>query len=103
MARNHIASGALFKDAPIKDGKTHPIMHITLEVLGVNLNLAVWPAQTSSKGTQFWPVSGDYSIKETRRLVDVTPVMNAAAAPDGAPAAPAEGAEPAGDPESLPF
>lgn len=103
MARNNIASGALFKDAPIQDGKTHPIMHIALEVLGVNLDLAVWPAKTSSKGTMFWPVSGGYSTKETRRLVDVTPVMNAAAAPDGAQPAPAEGKAPAGGQEDVPF
>ena len=43
---NHIADGALFRDAPKNDGKVHPVMHIALTVAGVKLNLAVWPKTT---------------------------------------------------------
>ena len=84
MAKSHIADGALFKDPAINDGKVHPIMHMTLNVLGVNLNIAVWPKETSGRGTVYWPVTGDYSLKETKRLVDVTPVMNASVDTSGA-------------------
>ena len=79
MAKNYVADGALFKDAPIKDGKVRPIMHVALTVCGVNLNLAVWPKKASPNGTVYWPVTGDYGRNETKRLVDVTPVMNASA------------------------
>ena len=80
MAKNYVADGALFKDAPINDGKVRPIMHVALTVCGVNLNLAVWPKKASQNGTVYWPVTGDYGRNETKRLVDVTPVMNASAA-----------------------
>ena len=80
MAKNYVADGALFKDAPINDGKVRPIMHVALTVCGVNLNLAVWPKKESPNGTVYWPVTGYYGRNETKRLVDVTPVMNASAA-----------------------
>lgn len=80
MAKNYVADGALFKDAPINDGKVRPIMHVALTVCGVNLNLAVWPKKASQNGTVYWPVTGDYGRNETKRLVDVTPVMNASSA-----------------------
>ena len=80
MAKNYVADGALFKDAPINDGKVRPIMHVALTVCSVNLNLAVWPKKASQNGTVYWPVTGDYGRNETKRLVDVTPVMNASAA-----------------------
>lgn len=101
----NIAKGALFKDPPIKDGKTHPLMHISLEVLGVKLNLAVWPQETSKGGTVYWPVTGEYSQREVRRLVDVTPVQGATQAQAQTSAAPATSAAPdlRQDPESLPF
>lgn len=105
MAMN-IAKGALFKDPPIKDGKPHPLMHIALEVLGVKLNLAVWPQETSKGGTVYWPVTGEYSQKEARRLVDVMPIQNAGQAQAPAAAAtpsPSTAPELRQDPESLPF
>lgn len=77
MARNHIVTGAFFKDPPIQDGKQHPIGHMAIEVLGVKFNLAVWPSQTSQRGTKFCPVSGDYDLKETKRLIDITPTVAA--------------------------
>ena len=67
----HEIDGALFKDAPVNDGKRHPIMHLALEVLGVKMHVAVWPAEKSTKGFQYWPVSGDYARNETKRLVPV--------------------------------
>lgn len=105
MAMN-IAKGALFKDPPIKDGKAHPLMHIALEVLGVKLNLAVWPQETSKGGTVYWPVTGEYSQREVRRLVDVTLVQGATKAQAQAAAStPAQTTAPElrYDPESLPF
>lgn len=100
---NHIADGALFRDAPKNDGKVHPVMHIALTVAGVKLNLAVWPKTTAKNGTtEYWPVSGDYANGEQRRLVDVLPVIGSAAAPAKAPeAATAEAAE--SSDEALPF
>lgn len=106
MAKSHIAYGALFKDPEIKDGKTHPIMHMTLNVLGVNLNIAVWPKETSGRGTVYWPVTGDYALKETKRLVDVTPVMNASSTTSAATAAAPTVSEPvdaAKAKDDLPF
>ena len=104
MAMN-IAKGALFQDPQIKDGKAHPLMHIALEVLGVKLNLAVWPQETSKGGTVYWPVTGEYSQREVRRLIDVTPVQGAAQDKAQTSAAPATSAAPElrQDPESLPF
>lgn len=49
MAKSYVADGALFKDAPINDGKVRPIMHVALTVCGVNLNLAVWPKKGKSE------------------------------------------------------
>ena len=46
-------------------------MHLALEVLGVKMQVAVWPSEKSAKGVQYWPVSGDYARNETRRLVPV--------------------------------
>ena len=67
----HEIDGALFKDAPANDGKRHPIMHLALEVLGVKMQVAVWPAEKSAKGVQYWPCSGSYARGETKRLVPV--------------------------------
>ena len=68
----HEIDGALFRDAPANDGKRHPIMHLALEVLGVKMQVAVWPAETSKSGTtKYWPVTGDYARGETKRLVPV--------------------------------
>ena len=68
----HEIDGALFRDAPANDGKRHPIMHLALEVLGVKMQVAVWPAETSKSGTtKYWPVTGDYARGETKRLIPV--------------------------------
>lgn len=104
MAKSYVADGALFKDAPLNDGKVHPIMHIALTVCGVKLNLAVWEKAVGKSGTVYWPVTGDYARNETRRLVDVTPVFGSAAAPEGQTSAPTpgEGNSPSGS-DDLPF
>ena len=78
----HEIDGALFKDAPANDGKRHPIMHLALEVLGVKMQVAVWPAEKSAKGVQYWPCSGSYARGEARRLVPVTVELLPSAAPD---------------------
>ena len=78
----HEIDGALFKDAPANDGKRHPIMHLALEVLSVKMQVAVWPAEKSAKGVQYWPCSGSYARGETRRLVPVTVELLPSAAPD---------------------
>lgn len=88
----HEIDGALFRDPPANDGKRHPVMHLALEVLGVKMQVAVWPAEKSAKGVQYWPVSGQYARGEARRLVPVdisqVPAQGAPApAGDGAPAA----------------
>jgi hypothetical protein len=68
----HDVDGALFKDAPANDGKKHPIMHLALEVLGVRMNVAVWPAETAkTSGVKYWPCSGSYAKSETKRLIPV--------------------------------
>ena len=68
----HEIDGALFRDAPVNDGKRHPVMHLALEVLGVKMQVAVWPSEKSAaKGIQYWPVSGSYARNETKRLVQV--------------------------------
>jgi hypothetical protein len=68
----HEIDGALFKDEPKNDGKRYPIMHLALEVLGVKMQVAVWPAETSKSGTtKYWPCSGSYARGETKRLVPV--------------------------------
>ena len=67
----HEIDGALFKDAPANDGKKHPLMHLALEVLGVRMNVAVWPSETSAKGLKYWPCSGSYAKNETKRLIPV--------------------------------
>ena len=67
----HEIDGALFRDPPANDGKRHPVMHLALEVLGVKMQAAVWPAEKSVKGVQYWPVSGQYARGEARRLVPV--------------------------------
>lgn len=107
MAKNCIAAGALFRDAPISDGKTRPVMHVALDVCGVKLTLAVWPKETGKSGTAYWPVTGEYARGEARRLVDVTPTVGAAAqggqaAPPAAPAAESARCA-AADVEDLPF
>ena len=81
----HEIDGALFKDAPANDGKRHPIMHLALEVLGVKMQVAVWPGEKSAKGAQYWPCSGSYARGETRRLVPVAVEQLPTAAPAGAP------------------
>lgn len=83
----HEIDGALFKDAPANDGKRHPIMHLALEVLGVKMQVAVWPAEKSAKGVQYWPCSGSYARGETRRLVPVAVEQ----LPTAAPATPNDG------------
>lgn len=97
----HEIDGALFRDAPVNDGKRHPVMHLALEVLGVKMQVAVWPSEKSAKGVQYWPVSGDYARNETRRLVPVNVSAIQAAPTDG----PANGsaAETQGGGEDVPF
>ena len=107
MANNSIVRGAIFRltPGPNEDAsKQHPVYDIQLEVLGVKLRLAAWPQVASQSGTvKYMPISGDYARNETRRLVDVTPVMNAqqggAASP--VPAAPVAAA--ASVPDDLPL
>ena len=71
MAYHEIA-GALFRDEQRPaDGKRYPVMHLALEVLGVKMQVAVWPGEKSAKGAQYWPCSGSYARGETRRLVPV--------------------------------
>lgn len=82
----HEIDGALFKDAPANDGKRHPIMHLALEVLGVKMQVAVWPGEKSANGAQYWPCSGSYACGETRRLVQVAVEQ----LPTAAPAAPVD-------------
>lgn len=98
--------GAIFRHAPTPNedaSKQHPVYDIQLEIMGVKLRLAAWPQVASKTGTvKYMPISGDYARGEIRRLIDVTPVMNAqqggaaSPAPAAAPAAPA-------DPDDLPF
>jgi len=101
----HEIDGALFRDEPKNDGKRYPVMHLALEVLGVKMQVAVWPAETSKAGVKYWPVSGSYARGESKRLlpVDVAAVdmsKTLKATPD-APGAPTqEGAADGGD---LPF
>lgn len=113
MENAYVAEGALFRDAPVNDGKTRPVMHVALTVMGVKLNLAVWPKETGRNGTAYWPVTGQYGRNETRRLVDVLPVFGgvpptadgpsrSAPTPAGQKAA-APGAEKSGEDEDLPF
>lgn len=78
----HEIDGALFKDEPKNDGKRYPIMHLALEVLGVKMQVAVWPAETSKSGVKYWPCSGSYARGEARRLVPVTVELLPSAAPD---------------------
>ena len=101
----HEIDGALFKDAPVNDGKRHPIMHLAIEVLGVKMNVAVWPAEKSTKGNQYWPVSGDYARNETRRLVPVNVEGMRIKYSDATAAGPANGpaTEPQGGGEDVPF
>lgn len=108
----HEIDGALFRDAPATDGKTHPIMHLALEVLGVKMNVAVWPAQTSAKGQKYWPCSGQYDRNESRRLVPVDvaqlppPRAGSGGAASPAPASPSgarTAAQVDGDAGDLPF
>ena len=68
----HEIDGALFRDEQRPaDGKRYPVMHLALEVLGVKMQVAVWPGEKSAKGAQYWPCSGSYARGETRRLVPV--------------------------------
>jgi len=68
----HEIDGALFRDQPKADGKRYPVMHLALEVLGVKMQVAVWPAETSkTSGIKYWPASGTYARGETKRLVPV--------------------------------
>jgi len=99
----HEIDGALFRDPPANDGKRHPVMHLALEVLGVRMQVAVWPAEKSVKGVQYWPVSGQYARGETRRLV---PVEVAQVQAKGAPAPAGDGAQSTQEGEAggdLPF
>ena len=83
----HEIDGALFKDEPRNDGKRYPIMHLALEVLGVKMQVAVWPAETSKSGTtKYWPCSGSYARGETKRLVPVDTSAIQAKPADGAQA-----------------
>ena len=82
----HEIDGALFRDEQRPaDGKRYPVMHLALEVLGVKMQVAVWPGEKSAKGAQYWPCSGSYARGETRRLVPVTVEQLPTAAPAGAP------------------
>lgn len=96
--------GAIFRHTPTANEdatKQHPVYDIQLEVMGVRLRLAAWPEVASKSGTvKYLPITGDYARGEVRRLVDVTPVMNA---PQGGAASPAPAAAPAPDPDDLPF
>ena len=113
MAKAYVAEGALFRDAPVNDGKTRPVMHVALTVLGVHLDLAVWPKETGRSGTAYWPVTGQYGRNETRRLVDVLPVLGGGTPTEDGPSrsapepagrkAAAPQAEKAGADEDLPF
>lgn len=97
----HEIDGALFKDAPANDGKRHPLMHLALEVLGVKMQVAVWPAETSKSGTtKYWPCSGTYARGETKRLVPVD-VSGVRIKYTGTTAAPGGEQEPGG--EDLPL
>ncbi len=106
MAQTSIIRGALFRHTPSPNedaSKQHPVYDIQLEVLGVKLRLAAWPQVASQSGNvKYMPISGDYARSEIRRLVDVTPVMNAQ---QGGAAAPAPATPPAGTsvPDDLPF
>ena len=78
----HEIDGALFRDEQRPaDGKRYPVMHLALEVLGVKMQVAVWPGEKSAKGTQYWPCSGSYARGETRRLVPVAVEQLPTAAP----------------------
>ena len=89
----HEIDGALFRDAPVNDGKRHPVMHLALEVLGVKMQVAVWPSEKSAKGVQYWPVSGSYARNETKRLVPVNVFAIQAAPADGQATEPQGGAD----------
>ncbi len=95
----HEIDGALFKDAPVNDGKRHP------KVLGVKMQVAVWPAEKSTKGFQYWPVSGDYARNETKRLVPVNVSAIQADPTQGAQTPTGEGApaQEGGEGGDLPF
>lgn len=95
----NVIKGAAFQNAKVEDGKVHPIMRLALEVCGVKMNVAVWPQKTSDSGTKYWPVSGEYDQRETRRLVDVTPVFGLCGA--SGPAEISSGAAP--ESEDLPY
>ena len=83
----HEIDGALFRDEQRPaDGKRYPVMHLALEVLGVKMQVAVWPGEKSAKGAQYWPCSGSYARGETRRLVPVVVEQ----LPTAAPAAPVD-------------
>jgi len=101
----HEIDGALFRDPPANDGKRHPVMHLALEVLGVRMQVAVWPAEKSVKGVQYWPVSGQYARGEARRLVpmEVAQVQaQGAPGPDGQQADDSKAASPSDGGEILP-
>ena len=106
-SQTSIIRGALFRHTPTPNedaSKQHPVYDIQLEVMGVKLRLAAWPQVASQSGTvKYMPISGEYARGEVKRLVDVTPVMNAqqggAASP--VPAAPVTAA--ASVPDDLPF
>ena len=107
MANNSIVRGALFRHTPGPNedaSKQHPVYDIQLEVMGIKLRLAAWPQVASQSGNvKYMPISGDYARSETRRLVDVTPVMNAQ---QGGAAAPVQATPPAASasvPDDLPF
>lgn len=86
-----IIRGAMFRHTPRAGedpGKRHPIYDIQLEVMGVRLRLAAWPKEKSKGGTvEYLPISGEYAMNETKRLVDVAVTVGA-----GEKAAPAAGA-----------
>lgn len=95
----HEIDGALFRDQPKADGKRYPVMHLALEVLGVKMQVAVWPAETSkTSGIKYWPASGTYARGETKRLV---PVDVSALPPQAAQSAP--GGEQGGAIDDLPL
>lgn len=101
-----IIRGAIFRHTPSPNedpSKQHPVYDIQLEVCGVKLRLAAWPQVPSKNNAnlKYMPVNGDYARGEIRRLVDVTPVMNAQQGGAASPA-PAATPQPAAA-DDLPF
>lgn len=78
-----VVRGAMFKHTPRAGedpNKKHPLYDIQLEIMGVKLRLAAWPKEKSKSGTvEYLPISGDYAMNETKRLIDVAVTVGAGA------------------------